>query len=162
MKIKIEELKSKMEKICKDHGLNNKDTDLVVSEYLDAELRGRISHGIFAFQRITDKINLRQGDPQIVEQGESFALIDGKGNLGQILGAKAIDIAVEKAKKTGISMVGMFNMNSYQMPGTFARKAVEKKMIAIIIDNATSRVAPYGGNQPRLGTNPIAIGIPGP
>ena len=54
----------------------------------------------------------------------------------------------------------MNNMQSYLMPGYYAKMASDKNMIGIVIDNSKSRVAPFGGIEPKLGANPIGLAIP--
>ncbi|UCD04381.1 MAG: Ldh family oxidoreductase [Candidatus Woesearchaeota archaeon] len=71
-----------------------------------------------------------------------------------------MELAIKKAKSKGIALVGIHNMHSYLMPGYYAKMAADKNMIGFVIDNARSRVAPYGGIEPRLGANPIGLAIP--
>lgn len=160
MKIKIKQIT----KLCIDKlvelGLSQEDADIIVREFLYGELSGKKSHGFATFPSIKSKINPKSKKWIIVKEDDSHALIDAKENLGQLVGNYAVQLAIDKAKTTGISMVGMYNMHSYLMPGYYAKKAAESNMIGIVVDNAPSKVAPFGGIDPKIGTNPIAIAIP--
>ena len=161
MRVKIEEIKQLCIDVLVSNGLSKEEASVVVGEYLYGELTGKKSHGFATFLNFAvKKLGSRRGDWMIIKEEPSYALIDGNGNLGQLLGNFAMGIAIEKAKNNGISLVGMNNMQSYLMPGYYARMASEKDMIGIVIDNSKSRVAPFGGTEPKLGANPIGLAIP--
>jgi L-2-hydroxycarboxylate dehydrogenase (NAD+) len=71
-----------------------------------------------------------------------------------------MELAVKKAQKKGMALVGMYNMHSYLIPGYYAKMASDRGLIGAVIDNARSSVAPYGGINPRMGTNPIGLAVP--
>lgn len=161
MKIKIEEIKQLCIDVLVKKGFKCEDASTVVEEYLYGELTGKKSHGFASFLKFAvQKVNSRKGDWKIVRKEPNYALIDGNGNPGQLLGKFAMSMAIEKARKNGMSLVGMNNMESYLMPGYYARMASADNMIGIVIDNSKSRVAPFGGTEPRLGANPIGLAIP--
>ncbi|UCG95896.1 MAG: Ldh family oxidoreductase [archaeon] len=161
MRIKIEEIRQLCADVCLKLGLTKENAEIVVDEYLYGELTGKKSHGFSSFVGFAvKKIKSRKGDWKIVKEDEAYALIDGNGNLGQLVGKFAMELAVKKARKTGIALVGMNGMESYLMPGYYAKMASDKGMIGFVIDNAKSRVAPFGGTEPRLGANPIGLAIP--
>lgn len=142
-------------------GLNKKDCGIIIDEYLYGELIGRKSHGLASFPKFAvEKIKSKKGNWKIVKEDDTYALINANGNVGQLVGKFAMDLAIKKAKEKGIAIIGMNNMKSYLMPGYYAKMASDKNMIGIVIDNAKSRVAPYGGIEPKLGTNPIGLAIP--
>ncbi|MBU1975196.1 MAG: Ldh family oxidoreductase [Nanoarchaeota archaeon] len=160
MKIKITEIKQ----LCVDKlqklGLSQQDSEVVMDAYLYGELTGKKSHGLSAFSGIEKKIGAVKGTPNIIKEDDTYALIDGNNGLGILVGKFAIEMAIQKSKAKGIALVGINNMQSYLMPGYYAKMASEKDMIGITIDNSRSRVVPYGGIEPKLGTNPIGIAIP--
>jgi L-2-hydroxycarboxylate dehydrogenase (NAD+) len=161
MRIKIEEIKKLCTDVCLKLGLNREDSEIVVKEYTYGELIGRKSHGFSSFINFAvKKIKSRKGDWKIVKEDDTYALIDAKGNLGQLVGKFAMDLAIKKAKEKGIALVGMNNMESYLMPGYYAKIASDKDMIGIVINNAKSRVVPFEGIESKLGTNPIGLALP--
>lgn len=161
MRIKIEEIKQMCMDVLVKLGLSQDEASVVVEEYLYGELTGKKSHGFASFvQFAAEKAKTRKGLWKTVEEDDSFALIDGNGNLGQLVGKFAMNLTIEKAKKKGIALVGMYNMQSYLMPGYYARMASEQGMVGVVMNNSAPAVAPYGGRDPKLGTNPIAIALP--
>lgn len=71
-----------------------------------------------------------------------------------------MELAIEKARDTGVGLVGVHDSNHFGVAGYYSDMAVMKDMIGIVIANTEPAVAPIGGKTPILGTNPVAIGIP--
>jgi len=162
MKITIPQIKKLCFQVFEKNGVSKKDGELIFAEYLDGELRGRNCHGFLAFVKFGAKmLNKSEGRPKVIKQAPSYTIIDGKRNLGQIVCAEWVPKTIQKAKKQGIAMLGISRMHSYLMPGTYARYIAEKDMIAIIFNHSGAlRIAPTGGKDKMIGTNPIAVGIP--
>jgi L-2-hydroxycarboxylate dehydrogenase (NAD+) len=162
MKIKIEDIKRMCIDVATKHGLSKEDAEVLVSEYLEGELRSRKCHGFSAFPKFAIKaLSSRRGDFKIVKDSETHMLVDGMGNLGQIVCNKLIPEMIEKTKKNGIATLGIRNMESYLMPGTYARQIAEKDLVCFIFNyGGRERIAPTASIDPIFGTNPIAIGIP--
>ena len=161
MRIKITEIKKLCIDVLLKSGLTKEDSETVIDEYLYGELTGKKSHGFASFQKFAvEKIKNRKGDWKIEKEDDSYALINANGNFGQLVGKFSMELAMKKAKEKGIALVGMNNMQSYLMPGYYAKMASDKNMIGIVIDNSKSRVAPFGGTEPKLGANPIGLAIP--
>lgn len=162
IKVTIKEIKELCMQVFRKYNLSEKQGETVFDEYLDAELRGRQCHGFSAFKKFGVKaLKAKIGDPKIVKDAPSYTLINGMGNLGQLVCKDAMELTIRKAKKNGIVITGIRNMHAYLMPGTYARMAAEKDMIAFIFNyGGAPRIAPFGSIDPIFGTNPIAIGIP--
>lgn len=162
MRIKIDELKKIFVKILTQKGLSKKDAFSVFNEYLQGQLRGRECHGFQAFPEFAAKLISPDGRPKIIREEDNLLFIDGKKNLGQIVCNEFVPQLIKKAKKKRIAMMGIYNMRSYLMPGTYAHLAAENNMVAFIFNyGGWPRIAPTGSIDPIFGTNPIAIGIPG-
>jgi L-2-hydroxycarboxylate dehydrogenase (NAD+) len=69
-------------------------------------------------------------------------------------------IAIEKAKKQGIGAVGVFNSNHFGIAGYYAEMAMREGLIGIVTTTTDALVHPWGGVEPLLGTNALAIGFP--
>jgi len=95
-----------------------------------------------------------------VRQTASTALIDGESGLGQVVAYKAMEIAIQKARKMGASIVGVRNSHHFGMAGYYALQAVNNKMIGIVMTNSEALVAYTHALGRSLGTNPIAVGFP--
>ena len=139
----------------------------VVAEHLArANLYGVDSHGIIRILQYVNLIKRGKIKPgariQVVEKTVSTAIVDGNHNFGQVSGKKAMEIAVKKAKSTGIGMVTLCNVYHTGRVGEYTEIALEYDMVGIAFGGGSKNphvVAP-GGITRVLGTNPIAISIP--
>ncbi len=161
MKLTIQELKDLCLPILTKQGLSQEDAETVFSEYLDGELRGRECHGLFAFTTFGNKIINSDSKEEVIKDEASLLYINGKGNLGQLVCNKFVPKLIEKAKNNNIAMMGILNMGSYLMPGTYARMIAENDLICFIFNyGGTPRIVPHGSIEPIFGANPLAISIP--
>jgi L-2-hydroxycarboxylate dehydrogenase (NAD+) len=162
MKIQLDELKDLCMKVMRKSGLDEKTCELVLEEYLDGELRNSDSHGIAMIKKFGTGTSPNLPKWEIEKDEETYMLVNGNQNYGQLILSDILPKLIEKTKKNKITMFGMYNAKSYSRPGTYARKVAESDLIGIIMNySGKNRVAPFGGIDPMLGTNPIGIGIPG-
>lgn len=161
MQIKINELKKMCLPILVKKGLTEEQALEVFSEYLDGELRGRECHGFSAFPKFGAKLVDFEGEPEVIREDDNLLYINGKKNLGQLVCNKYVPRLIQKAKKKHIAMMGIYNMHSYLMPGTYARMAADDDVVGFVFNyGGAPRIAPTGSIDPVFATNPIAIGIP--
>jgi LDH2 family malate/lactate/ureidoglycolate dehydrogenase len=92
---------------------------------------------------------------------ETTASVDGDNGLGLVVGPKANQIAMDKAKKYGSGWVSVSNTNHYGIAGYYSLQALKQGMIGISMTNTTKLVVPCFGAERMLGTNPMAIAFPG-
>ena len=162
MKINISDMQELMEGILLKRGVSRKDAQTVVEDYIWGEKEGKKSHGLMAFPLLVERIaRLERGKIVIERQGSSYALINGNKNFGQVVAKKAREIAIKKAKRTGVAVVGTYNMLPFLRPGTQAKLIGEEGKIGIVINNGgIGAIAPIGSTDPILATNPIGFSIP--
>ena len=86
--------------------------------------------------------------------------MDSDGGLGIITTPKAMEIAIQKAERTGIGMVTVWNGRHLGMASYHAMLALEHDMIGVCMTSTRPSVLPTFGSEPRLGTNPIAMAAP--
>jgi LDH2 family malate/lactate/ureidoglycolate dehydrogenase len=162
--VKDGQLKQICVEILRKFGANDEEASIVADNLVKANLRGIDSHGVIRLKVYVDRVKnktILPGAPiRITRETPSTALIDGGFGFGQVIAVKAIKIAIEKAKKTGVGSVGVFNTNHFGMLAYFALIAMQEDMISLITTNGSPYVVPWGGRVPMLGTNPICIGIP--
>jgi LDH2 family malate/lactate/ureidoglycolate dehydrogenase len=131
-----------------------------------ADLHGIDTHGIsmvppYDERRRGSKLDVR-AEPTIVKETPVSVLIDGGGGLGHPNGRRAMEIVVEKAKKTGIAVAAVRNSGHFGACGFYVLQAVEAGLIGMATTSASGiQVAPTNGAQARLGTDPIAFAAPG-
>ena len=95
-----------------------------------------------------------------VSERTSTALLDAAKGLGYVSAHMAMDKAIEKARITGIAMVGVQHSNHFGIAGYHAKRAAAAGMLGIVMTNAGAEMAPWGSAKPVLGTNPWGIGVP--
>jgi LDH2 family malate/lactate/ureidoglycolate dehydrogenase len=145
-------------------GCPTPDAELAAKVLVSADLRGVDSHGV---ARLSGYIRLYQKERvnpspkiSITHETPSTAVVDGDSGLGLVVGPKAMDLAIEKAKKVGTGWVSVKNSNHYGIAGYHAMMALEHDCIGISMTNASPLVAPTFSKERLLGTNPISVAIP--
>ena len=145
-------------------GLSDIQANITADQLVWADLMGIGSHGvtrigIYARRIQAGLVNIKP-DIKPVKETSSVAVLDGDNGLGQVVGVRAVELAIEKANKYGVGVVGVRNNNHFGCAGYYALKAIENDMVGIVMSNAPSTMAPWGARVPYLGTNPIAFGVP--
>lgn len=130
-----------------------------------ADLRGADAHGVFRLRQYVQRIQAGgiNVDPRIavVRQAGNTALVDGDNAMGHLVVSFAADRAVEMAQRNGVAWVGIRNGNHAGPGSLYATRPTRSGMIGIYcaIGNA-NHMAPWGGVERLLSTNPIAIAVP--
>jgi LDH2 family malate/lactate/ureidoglycolate dehydrogenase len=148
-------------------GLREEDAKCVMDDLIQNDLMGDDIHGVVHIRNYAEaikagKFNI-EARPKIVYETETTAIIDGNGQLGQVVADLGMRTAIKKAKKYNISAVGLRHCNYINRVGALAQMALNEGMIGLIFTNAGppgGQVAPYGGKKAMIGTNPISCGIP--
>jgi len=147
-------------------GVPKEDANIVADALVTADLFGISSHGVQRVKRYVGGIKVGnvnvKANVKVVRDHGATALIDGDNGLGQPIGVRAMELAIEKAKKYGVSLVLVKNSNHFGIAGYYSLKAVEKGFIGITITNSENLMAYVNTVGRTLGTNPIAIAIPRP
>ena len=146
------------------YGVREKDALAVADNLIDADMRGVTTHGLTRIPLYTEKFinNLCDpaASPEVIRDFGGTAVIDAKHCLGQVSATMGMELAIEKAKKYGVSFVGVRNGAHYGTAGYYALMAEREGMIGFSSTNSGVFVAPFGGVEKRLGTNPIAVALP--
>lgn len=104
---------------------------------------------------------IRPGAPfEIIKESPALALVDGHIGLGSVIAQKGMELAIEKAKISGIGTVVVRNSTHFGSSAVPARLALEQDCIGIAITNAGPEMAPWGGRDGRVGTNPWGLVAP--
>jgi len=141
-----------------------KDAAAVADVLVTADLRGVDSHGVARLRRyvegvVTGTMTARP-NIQVVRETPCSALLDGDCGLGQVIGRRAMGVAIEKAQAAGIGVVSVRNSNHYGIAGYYSLMALEHDLIGCSMTNARARVVPTYARTGFYGTNPISVGIP--
>lgn len=161
MKISIEKVRNRLESSLIRKGLNQRDAQIVADDYLAGELQGKTSHGLMAFPSLLKNFKRPTKKPLVLVKTHSLLVIEAYEELGAIVARDATDILFTMAAKEGIAAAFIKNMMTWLRPGSIAEYIANHKMIGITFNNGGKpMVAPPGGYDPLIGTNPMGIGIP--
>ena len=135
----------------------------------DANLAGHDSHGFIRIlqyvSQIEDDIIDPEAQPMVVNEGLGTTQINGNSTFGQVVATFAIQLAIDKARKYGISLINIFNHAHTGRIGSYTEMVAKEGMAAIMFTGFVggktgNNVAPFGGRERRLGTNPISMSFP--
>jgi len=161
---RAEELRMISFKIFKAAGATNEEAQLVSELLVKANLAGQDSHGVMripSYIRGIQRGELILGaEAEVVRETSFSALLNGNWGFGQVIGKKAMETAIEKAKRHTVSVVCAFNCNHVGRLSDYTMMAVKEDMIGIAAVNSNKIVAPYGGKERMLSTGPISYAFP--
>jgi LDH2 family malate/lactate/ureidoglycolate dehydrogenase len=137
---------------------------------VEANLTGHDTHGVRQTPRYVDLIEkglIKAGAPvTVLKETPTTALLDGHDNLGYVAASIATEKAIEMARKTHLSAVGIRNLNHVGRVGAYPEMIAAAGFVGLVTVNAQSvrgsQVTPFGGLAARLGTNPMAAAFPNP
>src|ERR1700749_3231029 len=134
---------------------------------VNANLDGHDSHGIIAIPTYIDRVkagHIVPGAPwTIVQESPTTTVIDGHWGFGFHVNAKAMALTIEKAKTANVAACTVFRQSYVGRLAAYPMMAMREGMIGLApADSGRSpkHVAPFGGREARLGTNPISIAVP--
>lgn len=138
-----------------------------VAEHLTgANLAGHDSHGAIRVKQYVDHAASGRvrpaARPIVVRERPATALVDGNHAWGQVTAGHAVDLAIAKARAQGAAAVCVRNCYHVGRVGVYPLRAALEGLVCVIFANGhgVARVAPWGGTQARLATNPIAAAAP--
>jgi uncharacterized oxidoreductase len=152
--------------IMRGAGCSPDEAKTVARRLVDSNLVGHDSHGVLRVSRYLDWIRdgtLRPNTaPTVVFDSATIAIVDGNRGFGQVTGEFATKLGIAKASEMGIAMIGLKNCGHLGRVGDWADMAAAAGQVSLHFLNTSGaqRVAPFGGADRRLSTNPIAIGVP--
>ena len=146
-------------------GVSRDDATLLTDSLIEANLRGVDTHGITRMlcvyvERIQKGVMSAKTNLTVVREKPSTALIDCHNSIGQVGAARAMQMAIEKARQTGVAFTAAAHTNHYGAAAYWAMMALPHGMIGFSSTNAPAAAAPTGGRTAMFGTNPFAVAIP--
>ncbi|MFX1377891.1 MAG: Ldh family oxidoreductase [Promethearchaeota archaeon] len=145
-------------------GVPEKDAQIIAEVLITSDLRGIESHGIqrckMYYDRIKEGIYEAKTKIDVIKEGPTTALLDGNCGMGHVIAYKAMEMAIEKAKKYGLGAVAVRNSTHFGIAGYYSLMAIKEGMIGLTVTNARPSIPPTFGCEPMLGTNPLTIGAP--
>lgn len=151
--------------VFKKVGVPEDDAKICADVLMESDRRGIESHGVNRFKPIyIDRINAGIQKPvteiEILKETATTAVMDAHDGMGMVASHKAMEMAIEKAKKYGMAMIAIRNSTHYGIAGYWATMASKENMIGITGTNARPSIAPTFGVENMMGTNPITFALP--
>lgn len=145
-------------------GLPAEDAKIAADAIVACNLRGVDTHGVIRMPVYAAKLKggfiKPKPDLKPLRETAGTALIDGGNGLGQVVGYRAMEVAIRKARETGVSFVSVRNSNHFGTCAHYSMMALSSNMIGITITNASAVIAPTGGAERMLANNPWSIAVP--
>jgi len=161
---KAETLRKLSEEIFMAYGATAEEAKLVSDFLVKANLCGHDSHGVIRIIQYVKAIEdgvLKPGVKiDVVRETSSSALLKGNWGFGQVVAKRAMELAIEKAKKNSVSVVCAFDVYHIGRLADYTRLAAERNMIGIAMVNSTPFVAPFGGRERLISTAPVSYAFP--
>lgn len=139
--------------------------DTTARRLVEADFRGRTGHGLIRAVPYLDRIaaggiNVHP-DVRVLAETPTSAQVDGDNGLGQVTMTRAAELAAAKAEEHGVAVVGTVHSNHAGAAGLYPLMLAERGLVGIYFAVANAKgMPPWGGRDPILGTNPIAVAVP--
>ena len=142
-------------------GFTDAEAATIAAQLVDAELVGTRIMGLIRLKLISDLVARgKRGPLKVVVDEPAYALVDGCFHPGYLSVPVAVELAIHKATSNSLAFVGVSNSSLAGMAGFYVEKIAEAGLIGAMLISSYARVAPLGGVDPVLGTNPLAFGFP--
>lgn len=157
-----------LKKFCDDcfmkFGFTEEESNIITDVLLLSDLYGIESHGMQRLARYHKGIEKGlikvDAKPEVVFETPVSAVIEGNDGMGQLISHKAMNIAIEKAKKSGMAVVTVRNSNHFGIAGYYAKMACDAGLMGLAFTNSEAIMVPTFGRLAMLGSNPIALAMP--
>jgi LDH2 family malate/lactate/ureidoglycolate dehydrogenase len=145
-------------------GASAEEAELTADTLVTAEIRGVPTHGAYLLPMIADRVEhgllVLPTAAEVISDDGAVTHVDGGNGLGQVAASLAMSKAVEKASRFGIGATLVRNTNNIGLLAYYSMKAAEAGMIGFCMTNGAACMAPTGGREAFLGTNPLSIAAP--
>ncbi len=165
MTVTFARLKAFIQEALARLGLPDQDAMTVAALMAEADLQGSDGHGVSRLPQYARRIkaggfNVRP-NIHVVREQAGTALLNGDNGMGHLVMKRAAEIAIEKARSTGIAWVNSQFSNHAGPASLYATMPLAHDMIGLYfaVGNA-NHLPPWGGLDMLLSTNPIAVAIP--
>lgn len=148
-------------------GVRRDEAELVGRSLVDANLRGHDSHGVVRITQYLDQLakgEVVSGAPfSVLRESDALLAADGHWGFGRVQAGRLTERLIEKAQRNGVAVGTLIRSSHIGRLGEYCELTAAAGLVSMLMVNThgvARRVAPPGGKSPRLGTNPIAIGVP--
>lgn len=143
------------------------EAEIVMQHSIDANLAGHDSHGIIQIPTYIERIKAGHIVPgaewSIVQESPTTTVVDGHWGFGYVVTERAMRLTIDKAALANVAAATVFRQGHIGRLASYPLMAAAAGMIGLITADSgrsTKQVAPFGGREARLGTNPLSIAVP--
>ena len=143
--------------------------EVAARQLVESDLVGCYSHGVALLPWYHELVSNDEMNPdaevKVAWDRGAMVGLDGRFGVGQLCGAMAADVGVERARAYGISFVVGRNAGHLGRLGHYTASIARAgcaSVLSINYEGGGQTVAPYGGTEARLSNNPVSIGAPAP
>lgn len=158
-------LRALMVRLLRAAGCPEDLAEIAAEVHWEADLRGHHIQGLDHMGELVGNIRAGridpEGRPEVVREGPAWTQISGNFGLGHPAGRLAAALAAEKAKVSGLALIGVKDSADIFLVGYYAETIARAGFAAMITTNVPPHVHPFGGAEAVLGTNPVAFAFPG-
>lgn len=146
-------------------GLPAADAARIASLMAEADLQGSDGHGVIRLPNYIKRLQAggvnKTPRIRVVHERAAMAVVDGDNGMGHLVVSYAVDLAIEKAREAGVAWVSTRYSNHAGPASLYSRQPLQHDMLGLYfaVGNA-NHMAPWGGTDMLLSTNPISAGIP--
>jgi uncharacterized oxidoreductase len=148
-------------------GVTPEEARVVADHQIGANLAGHDSHGVVLLPTYLERIrkgHIVPGAPiDVLDETATTARVDGHWGFGQVVSTRAMDLAIAKARRQRVAIVSVFRQSHVGRLGDYPLMAARAGLVGLMMcdsGRAPKQVAPFGGREARLGTNPLSIAFP--
>lgn len=160
-----EPLKRFAKEVFLQRGMPDDYADIVAELLVWANLRGVDSHGVIRIPRYLELLDSTEvndkPEVKLLRETPATLLMEGDRAFGALPMVEATERAIEKARNTGIGYAVVRDMAHAGAAGYYTLMAVEQGMAGIAMLGGIPNMAYHGSKVAGLGTNPIAMAVPG-
>src|ERR1700724_250527 len=162
IRLSVNEAREHAERAMRGIGYDQEEARIVVDHVIDAALCGYEYSGLAKLLNIPEHRRFKRPRyaMKVLRETEISTLYDGGNNVGMLVMYRAARAAIEKAKARGIAVVGVTNSWMSGRSAYYMEMIANADLVGMHTAASARSVAPFGGTQPVLGTNPIAFGLP--
>ena len=163
VRLSVNEARQLGEKALRGIGYTPDEAVIIATHLVDASMWGYEFAGLPRILVIADRPEIKKprAPVTIIRETPASAFLDGGNNVGYIAILRAAEVAIEKARQCGVAVVGMRNSWFGGRSAYYMEKIARAGLAAIYCCSSTPTVVPPGAIRKVLGTNPMAIAMPG-
>ncbi len=153
--------------LLKGVGASEEEAEIISRHSIGANLAGHDSHGIIQIPTYIDRAkrgHIVPGAPfEIIKDTPTTTVVDGHWGFGYVVSERLMKMTIEKAKTSGVAAATVFRQSHVGRVADYPIMAAQSGLIGMMTADSgrsSKAVVPFGGREPRLGTNPICIAMP--